>query len=97
MTIEPKLIFGIVVRSFGLYSCFEAIVHLLYYNNICFQLSNQQGYPEHSVEVGYLLYVAAYSVIGLLLLYGADAVVDFTYRSEPASSDSNVQDDHADG
>ena len=83
---QPRAVFGIVVRSFGLMSLVYAIW------NIGFAFSDAMGYAARADAMlrDYVTSVATFVAMGVTLLRGADVIVAFAYgpdwRNQHAAS-----------
>lgn len=80
--------FGVAVRCGGLVCFYNAMSYFLYFVDNRLGLSNTYGAVEPTLTTGYLTYVAAYLVSGVVLLRTADWIVRFAYDCESdATSD----------
>ncbi len=82
---EPREAFGIVVRSLGLVAGVYAAWQLAYAFSLTIGLATDSQYAA-SDYVGSL---ASLTLIGLLLLRGADALVRFAYPTPPSTPIGN--------
>lgn len=79
---NSKSLFGVVVRTFGLYCAYESLTHLLYFLDLRIGLSQPLRFNAPAIHTGYLVYVISYAVGAFLLIRHADSIVTLAYSDE---------------
>jgi hypothetical protein len=90
MNLNVKDLFGLIVRSFGLYMLYTALSYLYSFAYYAFPgagLSTYDALKKPSNPVMDIVAILVYAAIGVYFLFGAPHIVRFSYP-EPHKNDS---------